>query len=185
MAVASGVATPSLPAASQRLRSRPAQVLGVLVVMLLCYAVASGDFPWPTSLVWSALPDELDDFQGWLIEQRSATDPNVIFSILDAFRAIAEWTVNAFTDALLWMTWLGVTVSGTLIVARFGGLRAGLIVLAAFISFALMGLWEPSIQTLALMLAAVGLSLLVGIVDRVAVLQTMGGGAAEDEGGGR
>ncbi|MET0687184.1 MAG: ABC transporter permease subunit [Solirubrobacteraceae bacterium] len=163
MAVASGVATPSLPAASQRLRSRPAQVLGVLVVMLLCYAVASGDFPWPTSLVWSALPDELDDFQGWLIEQRSATDPNVIFSILDAFRAIAEWTVNAFTDALLWMTWLGVTVSGTLIVARFGGLRAGLIVLAAFISFALMGLWEPSIQTLALMLAAVAFSLIIGI----------------------
>ena len=163
MAVASGVATPSLPAASQRLRSRPAQVLGVLVVMLLCYAVASGDFPWPTSLVWGALPDELDDFQGWLIEQRSATDPNVIFSILDAFRAIAEWTVNAFTDALLWMTWLGVTVSGTLIVARFGGLRAGLIVLAAFISFALMGLWEPSIQTLALMLAAVAFSLMIGI----------------------
>ena len=163
MAVASGVATPSLPAASQRLRSRPAQVLGVLVVMLLCYAVASGDFPWPTSLVWGALPDELDDFQGWLIDQRSATDPNIIFSILDAFRAIAEWTVLAFTDALLWMTWLGVTVSGTLIVARFGGLRAGLIVLAAFISFALMGLWEPSIQTLALMLAAVAFSLLIGI----------------------
>jgi glycine betaine/proline transport system permease protein len=163
VAVASGVATPSLPAASQRLRSRPAQVLGVLVVMLLCYAVASGDFPWPTSLVWGALPDELDDFQGWLIDQRSATDPNVIFSILDAFRAIAEWTVLAFTDALLWMTWLGVTVSGTLVVARFGGLRAGLIVLAAFISFALMGLWEPSIQTLALMLAAVAFSLIIGI----------------------
>jgi glycine betaine/proline transport system permease protein len=163
VAVASGVAAPALPAASQRWRSRPAQVLGVLVLMLLCYAVARGDFPWPTSLVWSALPDELDDFQGWLIEQRSAADPNVIFSILDAFRAIAEWTVNAFTDALLWMTWLGVTVTGTLIVARFGGMRAGLIVFAAFASFALMGLWEPSIQTLALMLAAVAFSLLIGV----------------------
>ena len=35
--------------------------------------------------------------------------------------------------------------------------------LAAFVSFALMGLWEPSIQTLALMLAAVALSLLIGV----------------------
>jgi glycine betaine/proline transport system permease protein len=36
-------------------------------------------------------------------------------------------------------------------------------VLAAFISFALMGLWEPAIQTLALMFAAVALSLAVGV----------------------
>ena len=94
VAVASGVAAPALPAASQRWRSRPAQVLGVVVLMLLCFAVARGDFPWPQSLVWSALPNELDDFQGWLIEQRSATDPNFIFSILDAFRAVAEWLVT-------------------------------------------------------------------------------------------
>ena len=38
-----------------------------------------------------------------------------------------------------------------------------MIVLAAFASFALLGLWEASMETLALMLAAVGLSLLVGI----------------------
>ena len=35
--------------------------------------------------------------------------------------------------------------------------------LAAFASFALMGLWEESVQTLALMLAAVSLSLLIGM----------------------
>ena len=46
---------------------------------------------------------------------------------------------------------------------RFGGRRAALIVLAAFASFAAMGLWEQSMQTLALMLAAVALSLLVGM----------------------
>ena len=131
--------------------------------MLLAFLVARGELPWPSSLVWAALPDELDDFQGWLIDQRSATDPNFIFSILDGFRAIADWLVIAFTDALLWMTWLGVTVGATLIVLRFGGWRAALIVLAAFISFALMGLWEPSIQTLALMLAAVALSLPIGV----------------------
>jgi glycine betaine/proline transport system permease protein len=138
-------------------------VLAVVVLMLLCFLVARGDFPWPDSLVWAALPDHLDDFQGWLIDQRSAADPNVIFAIFDGVRAFAEWLVNAFTDALLWMTWVGVTAAGTLIVLRFGGWRAALIVLAAFAAFALMGLWEPSIQTLALMFAAVSLSLAVGI----------------------
>jgi glycine betaine/proline transport system permease protein len=48
-------------------------------------------------------------------------------------------------------------------VLRFGGLRAALLVLAAFVSFALMGLWEESVQTLALMFAAVSLSLLIGV----------------------
>ena len=46
---------------------------------------------------------------------------------------------------------------------RFGGWRAALIVFGAFVSFALMGLWEESIQTLGLMLAAVLLSLAIGM----------------------
>src|SRR4029453_3779218 len=50
-----------------------------------------------------------------------------------------------------------------LVVLRFGGRRAALGLLAAFASFALVGLWEPTMETLALMLAAVALSLLVGI----------------------
>ena len=50
-----------------------------------------------------------------------------------------------------------------LLVWRFGGWRAGLTVLAAFVAFALMGLWEQSVQTLALMLAAVILSLVIGV----------------------
>ena len=159
MAVASGVAAPALPAASQRWRSRPAQVLGVLLLMLLCYAVASGDYPWPSGARVVGAAGRARRLPGLADRPALGTDPNFIFSILDAFRAVAEWTVNAFTDALLWMTWLGVTVTGTLIVARFGGRRAWLIVLAAFASFALMGLWEPSIQTLALMFAAVSFSL--------------------------
>ena len=50
-----------------------------------------------------------------------------------------------------------------LIVLRFGGRRAALIMFAAFASFALMGLWEESMQTLALMSAAVMLCLAIGI----------------------
>ena len=61
------------------------------------------------------------------------------------------------------MTWVGVTVAGVLISLRFGGVRAAIWAFAAFATFALSGLWIESMQTLALMLAAVGLSLVVGI----------------------
>ena len=50
-----------------------------------------------------------------------------------------------------------------LVVLRFGAPRRALGVLLAFVSFAAMGLWEQSVQTFALTIAAVLLSLAVGM----------------------
>ncbi len=163
MAVARGrVAAPAFapPAAW---RGRPVQVAAIVGLMLIAFAALRGEVPWPASLTWAELPERLDDAQNWLLEQRTAADPNLVFAILDGFRAFAEWLVTALNDFLLWLTWVGTIAASVLIVLRFGGWRAALIVAAAFVSFALMGLWEESIQTLALMLAAVTLSLAVGV----------------------
>jgi glycine betaine/proline transport system permease protein len=163
VAVASGrLAAPAI-AVPSRWRGRPAQVGLVVALMLLAFVIWRDEFPWPASLTWSQLPEKLDDFQGWLLDERTAADPNIVFAIFDGFRALADWLVTALTNALEWLTWVGTAAAGTLIVWRFGGRRAALVVLAAFASFALMGLWEQSIQTLALMFAAVTLSLLIGV----------------------
>ncbi len=164
MAVASGrFAAPAIPAPSSRWRGRPAQVAGVVGLMLLAFAFLRGEAPWPSSLIWSELPAKLDSAQSWLLEERTAEDPNFIFAILDGFRAFADWLVTTANDAMLWITWVGTLAASVLIVLRFGGWRAALIVFAAFASFALMGLWEESVQTLALMFAAVLLSLGIGM----------------------
>jgi glycine betaine/proline transport system permease protein len=163
VAVAERLAAPAVAAQPSHWRGRPAQVGLVLALMLLAFAIWRDEFPWPASLTWTQLPEHLDDFQGWLLDERTAEDPNIVFAIFDGFRALADWLVTALTNALEWLTWVGTAAAGTLLVWRFGGWRAGLIVLAAFASFALMGLWEQSIQTLALMLAAVVLSLIIGM----------------------
>jgi glycine betaine/proline transport system permease protein len=150
-------------APSARWRGRGVQVAGVVLVMLVAFAALRGEYPWPLSLTWQSLPERLDDLQVWLLDERTAVDPSPIFALFDGFRALADWLVTAITDLLLWMTWVGTTAAGVLIVLRFGGVRVAFGVLAAFVSFAVMGLWEESIQTLALMLAAVSLSLLVGM----------------------
>lgn len=154
-----------LPAAPARgwWRSRTGQVAGIVAAVLAAYVAARDDFPWPSSLAWNTLGGELDDFQVWLIRQRSAEDQNVVFALFDGFRLLVDDLVVRLNDLLLWMTWFGVLAAAVLVVLRFGGWRAALGTFAAFASFALMGLWEESIQTLALMLAAVGLSLLVGM----------------------
>jgi glycine betaine/proline transport system permease protein len=164
MAVASGrVAAPALVVPSSRWRGRGAQVGGIFALMVVAYFVLRNDFPWPASLTWEALPAKLDSAQEWLLEQRTAENPNIVFGILDGFRALAEWLVTALLDFFTWLTWVGTIVAGTVIVLRYGGWRAALVVLAAFITFAITGLWEESIQTLALMTAAVLLSLAVGV----------------------
>jgi glycine betaine/proline transport system permease protein len=158
-----GLPAPTIARAPSRWRGRPVQVAVIVAAMVVAYAALSDEFPWPVSLTWVEMPAKLDDLQNWLLDQRTAVDPNLFFAILDGFRAFAEWLVNALTDFLVWLTWVGTMAAGVLIVLRFGGWRAALIVAGAFVSFALMGLWEESIQTLALMLAAVSLSLAVGV----------------------
>ena len=113
---------------------------GVVAVLVLGYALLRGRYPWPTSLTWTQLPSHLDNAQGWLLEQRTAPNPNFIFAILNAFRSFADSFVTAMVDVLKWMTWVGTIAGSVLIILRFGGRRPAIIVLVAFVCFALMGL---------------------------------------------
>jgi glycine betaine/proline transport system permease protein len=144
-------------------RGRFVQAAAIVGLMYLAYRAWRLEYPWPASLTWNTLPLHLDSFQNWLLEQRSAEDKSAVFAVFDGFRAFVDDLVTWLTDLLLWLTWIGTTVAGVALALRFGGARAAVWVLAGFASFALMGFWEESMQTLALMLASVTLSLTVGV----------------------
>jgi len=144
-------------------RGKLVQVAGIVALMYVGYRLRPLEYPWPERLEWNALSGHLDEFQIWLIDERNADERNVVFGAFDAFATFVDNLVSWFTRLLLWLTWVGTTVAGTVIALRFGGWRAATWVTGAFATFALTGLWAESMQTLALMLAAVGLSLLVGI----------------------
>ena len=165
MSVATEAAAAVRPAAVHRpwWRGKPVQVAAIVGLMVIAYRAFRLDYPWPNELVWNSLSGHLDSFQTWLLDQRAAEHKSAVFAIFDGFRVFVDNLVVWLNDLILWLTWVGTAVAGTLIVVRFGGFRAGLIVLGAFVSFAAMGLWEESMQTLALMLASVGLSLLIGV----------------------
>ena len=96
---------------------------GILALMLIAFVALRDDFPWPASLTWQELPERLDSAQTWLLEERTAENPNIIFAIFDGFRALAEWLVTAINDVLLWLTWVGTIAASVLMVLRFGGWR--------------------------------------------------------------
>jgi glycine betaine/proline transport system permease protein len=163
MAVASGrLRAPAFAAPTSRFRGRGAQAVGIVAVLVLGYILFKNEYSVPAWLTWDQLPAKLDDAQVWLLDQRTEGS-NPFFAILDGFRAFCDWLVTALLNVLEWLTWVGTLAASTLIVLRFGGVRAAVITFLAFVSFALLGLWEESMQTLALMTAAVSISILIGV----------------------
>ncbi len=144
-------------------RSRLVLSAAIVGVLLLAYFGWKTRYPWPAGLQWTSLQTHLGSFQSWLLDQRNADHPSAVFRGFNGFATFLDDLVMWLTNAFLWLTWVGTTAVATLLMWRFGGRRAALIILGAFVSFAMVGLWEESIQTLALMLAAVFLSLLIGM----------------------
>ena len=144
-------------------RGKIVQTAGIVALMYLAYRVWQDEYPWPEALAWNSLGGHFNTFQTWLLDQRNAENPSFVFAIFDGFATFVDDLVGWFDRFLLWLTWVGTTVVGTLLALRFGGLRAAAWVGGAFASFAVIGLWAESMETLALMIAAVGLSLAIGI----------------------
>jgi glycine betaine/proline transport system permease protein len=145
-------------------RSRTTLVAAIVAVMVICHLTMSRTLTWPNSVVWHSLTHYLDNMQNWLSAEGDKTHPNVVYRVIHGISsgldALVRWLYHLLSK---WLTWPGTTVLGGLLALRFGGRRAAVTMVASFVAFATLGLWDESMQTLALMLVAVALSLLVGV----------------------
>jgi glycine betaine/proline transport system permease protein len=144
-------------------RGRRGAVALVVFGMVIGFLGWKNQANWPAALTWNSLSPHLDRFQNWLSDNRNVPHPNLAFSAFNGFANFLDHLVGWLTSFFHKLTWVGTVALGTLIVLRFGGRKAALGVLFAFASFAAIGLWEESVETFSLMLAAVSLSLLVGV----------------------
>jgi glycine betaine/proline transport system permease protein len=96
------------------------------------------------------------------IDATRSTNPALLF-LVDFVRVPVGSFVELFATTLAALPWLGVTVTVAMIGLVTGGWRMALVGGLGFLSFGLLGLWEESMDTLALTLAAVVLSLAVGV----------------------
>jgi glycine betaine/proline transport system permease protein len=144
-------------------RGRSGQIGLIVVAMLVAFVIGKNHWAWPSALTWESLSPHLDRFQNWLSNNRNVDHPNVAFRAFNGLATFLDDLVSWLTRLFYWLKWSGTATLGTLVVLRFGGRRAALGTLAAFASFATLGLWDESVQTFALMFAAVSLSLAVGM----------------------
>ncbi|MFK0114771.1 ABC transporter permease [Streptomyces sp. NPDC090994] len=159
-ATASTAPRPALPAL---LRRRPVGKLLLLAVAAavlgpLAHAQWAGG-TWPAALTVD-VSAPLGDVSDWIIDNRDS-HPLFLYFFGHVSNAVVL-SVRAVYLALLAVGWAGVTAIGALAAWRVAGARLALGTAAAFLACGLLGMWVPTMQTLALMAVAVLASVVVG-----------------------
>ena len=85
------------------------------------------------------------------------------FVVLDAIREGIGGLVGTFDNAIALLGWPGVIAVAGALGAVFGGWRLALLAAGGFAALGILGLWESAMLTLSQMLAAVLISIVVGV----------------------
>ncbi|MEU8431483.1 ABC transporter permease subunit [Streptomyces sp. NPDC029216] len=142
------------------LRRRRGRLIGAGAALLLVLgAVLLGGGSWPGALVVD-VSSPLGRASDWIIDNRDGHPLFLYF--LGHVSNVVVVSVRAVYLLLLALGWAGVTAAAGLVAWRLAGVRLALVSVAAFAVCGLLGMWVPTMQTLALMVVAVLASVLLG-----------------------
>lgn len=153
-------------------RHRTPLVLSGALVLLVLGTLAIGGGSWPASLR-VGLTGPLGHVSDWIIDNRD-THPLFLYFFGHISNGVVL-SVRGVYLVLLAAGWAGVTAAAGLVAWRVAGARLAAGAVCAFLLCALLGMWVPTMQTLALMVIAVlasvvlgtALGLAAGLSDRV------------------
>ncbi|NBE54060.1 ABC transporter permease [Streptomyces boluensis] len=162
-------AVPQAPGTLARLVANPKVLLLIAAVLLAVVSAAvTGSGVWPGDLTFD-LRAPLTDFNEWLVQNRD-THWIFLYFLLHISNS-AEASVDAVGSLLTSLGFIGVTVLAVLLAWYAGGaglrgraLRTAGTALVTFLVIGLLGMWEPAMETLALMVVCVVASAVVGFV---------------------
>lgn len=132
----------------------------VAAVLLGVHFTGAGFGPFPAE--WNiGLRQPIDGFQSWVISNRS-THPIFLF-VFSPFSAFVDWGLRGAENILLWLPWPVTVWLFAALAWQAANRRIAAVTVCGLLFMGLMGLWEQSMQTLALMVIAVSLSLMVSV----------------------
>ncbi|MEW2223254.1 ABC transporter permease subunit [Streptomyces sp. NPDC006990] len=155
------------PTALARFLGNP-KTLALLVAILVVVvsALVTGAGTWPRSLT-ADVQSPLNDLDNWLVDNRESHW--IFLYFLLHISNFAQASYDTLLSLLESMSYVGVIVVGTLIAWAAGGadlsrraLRTGGTALAVFAVCGVLDVWEPTMETLALMIVSIILAALLG-----------------------
>ena len=143
----------------RRTRSGSELVVGLALVVAAQLALSTvGGFPESWAI---GLADWIDDARRWIINNQT-THWSFSF-IFNPISDSIDWGLRIVERFLLWLPWYVVTAAAAMVAASALSMRAGLLAALGVMYFGAIGLWEESLQTVALMIIAVGISVAIGV----------------------
>lgn len=135
-------------------------VAGLFILLFIAanYLPQLAQFPENWNI---GLREPLNEFKRWVVINR--TEHWLFLFIFEPLSAVLDFLIRLIENFLLWLPW-PITLLGFFFAAnKISGLRLGLVVTTCLLLMGLFGLWDESMQTLALMSFSVLISLLIGI----------------------
>lgn len=129
-------------------------VVGVIALGLQL----SGGFPESLTVDVAA---KFNQFNDWVISNQR-TSP-LFVNFLVPLRNGIQTTYDQLVLLLARMTWLGLVTVAAAVAGLVAGWRLAVLAACGLVFMGLLGLWEPSVQTLGLIVFAVSIALLIGI----------------------
>jgi len=140
-------------------RPRPLLVgAGLVVAIVALQTVGTPSFP--TS--WYAhLADPVNDWQGWLRTNRTTHWSFTL--VINPLTDLVDFFLTAIEDFLTWLPWFIPPIVVFLVIARRRRYVMATAAALAVVYPGVVGVWEQSIETIALMAVSVAISILLGI----------------------
>ncbi|MFE1951357.1 ABC transporter permease [Streptomyces sp. NPDC059524] len=132
-------------------------VVAAVLVPLAHAQWSSGSWPHALTVDFS---QPLTDASTWILDHRDS-HPLFLYFFGHISNAVIV-SVRAVYLVLLAAGWAGVTAAAGLVAWRVAGLRLAAGAVAAFLICGVLGMWVPTMQTLALMVVAVLVSVILG-----------------------
>ncbi|MEU9982776.1 ABC transporter permease subunit [Streptomyces sp. NPDC050856] len=133
--------------------------LAAAAVLIPLGILLTGGGSWPAALSVD-LSGPLGSASDWIIDNRDS-HPLFLYFLGHISNGVVL-SVRGVYLVLLAAGWAGVTAAAGLVAWRAAGVRLALTAVAAFTACGLLGMWVPTMQTLALMVVAVAASVVLG-----------------------
>lgn len=147
------------PSTTPRRWMWPAVVIVALLILAWLWPADARAFPSAWNL---GLRDPIDALQDWIILNRAHDHP-LFFYFFEPLSATLDAGLRFVEGVLLATPWPAIVVAFAALGLWAGGWRLALIAAAGFVAIGLLGVWEPALQTLALMLISAAISITLGL----------------------
>ncbi|HVR33320.1 MAG TPA: ABC transporter permease subunit [Acidimicrobiia bacterium] len=132
--------------------------LGFVGVVAVLQLAVTGSFPAVLDTFFS---DAFDDLGTWIRQNRRS---HVLFTaFFMPLTSFLGWVIEGFESLLLWLPWYFLPALVLLALARVHMWKQGVAAALALLYAGGVGLWQPTMETLALMGTAVLFAVLIGV----------------------